>query len=152
MKRVPLYSYPRAPLARAQGSGRCIESGLYCWASEQIPSTRTGLPGKIAIWTTMRLHPGQFPCVRVSNVRGKFRDARCVTGGAFAVSIGAAPKIICGKPRNFSQFELAAVRKWIVLNRALLLNHWTSDTMGSLEFCKRIRPLRRSWSGRHKTP
>lgn len=150
MKRVPQYSYPRAPLARSQGSGRCIDSGFFYWASEQIPSTGTGLPGKIAIWTSMRLHPGQFPCVRVSNVRGQFRDARCETGGAFAVSIGPAPKIVRGKPRNFSKSELAAVRKWIVLNRVLLLTHWTSDTMDSLEFCERIRPLKRSWCARRQ--
>lgn len=152
MKRVPLYSYPRAPLARVQCSGRCIESGFYYWASEQIPSTRTRLPGKIAIWTSMRLHHGQFPCVRVSNVRGQFRSARCVTGGAFAVSIGTAPKVIRGKPSNFSQIELAAIRKWIVLNRALLLTHWTSDTLDSLEFCERIRPLKRSWCAHRETP
>ena len=148
MNKVLLYGYPHARMMKSRVSARVLEPCNYGFLSDRNSRKSTGLPGKIAIWTSTQ-YQRHIPHIRVSNIRGKFWDARYETGGAFAISIEIAPKVIRGRPRNFSREELAAVRKWIVINRKLLLERWISDTMDSFDICERIRPLRRSWYQRN---
>lgn len=63
------------------------------------------------------------------------------------MSIAIIPKVVAGKPKKFSNREIAAIRQWIIFNKKLLLERWVSDTMSSHDFILRMRSLHKCKSG-----
>lgn len=54
------------------------------------------------------------------------------------VTLTTRPRVVVGK---LSPEDLKIVRKWIVLNRRVILDHWNEDA-DSLDLVQRLRRLR----------
>ena len=129
-------------VGRFQLHGKMMSSEDYARMSDRIGSKTSGIPWGICIWISMRGSSHHCPCIRVSNSRKRFRDPCCDSGGAFAINIIGTPRVIAGIPRNFAAKEIHAIKKWIHLNRSLLLERWQSLYMDTGDFCENIRVFR----------
>lgn len=107
------------------------------WSMSNVKSDTSGLPGMIYIWVNSPAKLPHWARIKVSNVRGKFRE-----GDSFTVSITEDPKVKSGTPANFDAKELQAVFDWVHVNRKVLLEFWVADNM---EF-EEIKPRLVKWS------
>jgi hypothetical protein len=92
---------------------------------------RTGLP--FAVFISQQ--GGAWHDVRVRIARGPRADpARMVT-----VTVRPEPRVI--PPDALSAEEFALVRRWIELNRQVLIDYWTGDIAYTEDALAALRPL-----------
>ena len=110
-------------------SGAADDEGLFEMAN--LRPERTGLPFVVFI----SQQGGARHDVRVKISRGPRADpARMVT-----VTVRPEPRVI--PPDALSPEEFALVRRWIELNRQVLIDYWTGDIAYTEDALTALRPL-----------
>jgi hypothetical protein len=108
------------------------------YAMSNLSDRSTGLPNGIWIWVQDNGY-GTSPHalrIKVSNLRGK--GLRPDSPG-FSVSVEEdPPRIVAGKPENFSTKELNSIFEWVKSNRQLLVE-LASNVIDPAEFVSRLK-------------
>lgn len=95
------------------------------YSMSNMKSERTGLPGQIYIWISTKGSAQHGPRIKVSKIRGKFAPSNKDT---FSVTISAHPKVVAGTC-EFDTDELRSIYMYVLVNRAVLTEFWSSDTL-----------------------
>jgi hypothetical protein len=92
----------------------------------------TGLP--FVVWISLRGELGPDACVWVS------RSPKDLPSKMVTVAIQPDVRVVEGE---MSATDLVSLRKWIELNRDVLVGHWDGDIESSVDALNAIRPITR---------